>query len=123
MERVLDSLFIIPCESVRQRRCAATVWSGPFVRSGIKRENKRSGGGVVDREGTSGLQRMRDDLMRDMLIRVAVGATAAKSRASCVYAKRKEDPLSIQPFRPSQPHAPHLRLIKIHAPPSKSVSY
>ena len=38
VERVLDSLFIIPCESVRQRRCAATVWSGPFVRSGIKRE-------------------------------------------------------------------------------------
>ena len=43
----------------------------------------------MDREGTSGLQRMRDDLMRDMLIRVAVGATAAKSRASCVYAKKK----------------------------------
>ena len=80
------------------------MWSGPFVRSGIKRENKRSGGGVVDREGTSGLQRMRDDLMRDMLIRVAVGATAAKSRASCVYAKNKKT-LSIQPFTITTPCA------------------
>ena len=124
----LWSAFWIVCLLFRARACDSAGVRPPcgvglcFRQEWNKERLREEWSGVVDREGTSGLQRMRDDLMRDMLIRVAVGATAAKSRASCVYAKKKST-LSSTAIQHHHPHAPHLRLYKIHAPPSPSVSY